>query len=195
MKFGGRHRQGLTLADLRAASAQELLEASIKNPRRTERRDRRWLVPAPGPVHDLLAGQAERHRSHHRRDQRRGRQHRRDRRNCGQPGEAAEAPPRRTRSQRTSRGRSELSREKADTLLKLYPARDDAQAKQAYHDVYRDINFAGHRTWARLQSTTGKAPALDLPVQPCAAPSGGQRQQPARARGSGAFLRSDLRLQ
>jgi para-nitrobenzyl esterase len=49
--------------------------------------------------------------------------------------------------------------DKADTLLKLYPARDDAQAKQAYHDVYRDINFAGHRTWARLQSTTGKAPA------------------------------------
>jgi para-nitrobenzyl esterase len=47
--------------------------------------------------------------------------------------------------------------DKADVLLKLYPARDDAQAKQAYHDVYRDINFAGHRTWARLQSTTGKA--------------------------------------
>jgi hypothetical protein len=44
-------------------------------------------------------------------------------------------------------------------MLKLYPARDDAQAKQAYHDVYRDINFAGHRTWAKLQSTTGKAPA------------------------------------
>jgi para-nitrobenzyl esterase len=49
--------------------------------------------------------------------------------------------------------------DKADTLLKLYPARDDAQAKLAYHDVYRDINFAGHRTWARLQSATGKAPA------------------------------------
>jgi para-nitrobenzyl esterase len=49
--------------------------------------------------------------------------------------------------------------DKADTLLRLYPARDDAQAKRAYHDVYRDINFAGHRTWARLQSTTGKAPA------------------------------------
>ena len=49
--------------------------------------------------------------------------------------------------------------DKADALLKLYPARDDAQARQAYHDVYRDINFAGHRTWAKLQSTTGKAPA------------------------------------
>jgi para-nitrobenzyl esterase len=48
---------------------------------------------------------------------------------------------------------------KADTLLKLYPAASDTQAKQAYHDVYRDINFAGHRTWAKLQATTGKAPA------------------------------------
>jgi para-nitrobenzyl esterase len=43
--------------------------------------------------------------------------------------------------------------------LTLYLAHDDGQARQAYHDVYRDINFAGHRTWARLQSTTGKAPA------------------------------------
>lgn len=49
--------------------------------------------------------------------------------------------------------------DKADTLLTLYPAHDDGQARQAYHDVYRDINFAGHRTWARLQSSTGKAPA------------------------------------
>lgn len=49
--------------------------------------------------------------------------------------------------------------DKAEALLSLYPARDDAQAKRAYHDVYRDINFAGHRTWAKLQSTTGKAPA------------------------------------
>jgi para-nitrobenzyl esterase len=48
--------------------------------------------------------------------------------------------------------------DKAGALLSLYPARDDAQAKRAYHDVYRDINFVGHRTWAKLQSTTGKAP-------------------------------------
>lgn len=47
---------------------------------------------------------------------------------------------------------------RADALLKLYPARDDAEARKAYHDVYRDINFAGHRTWAKLQATTGKAP-------------------------------------
>ena len=49
--------------------------------------------------------------------------------------------------------------DKAEALLSLYPASDDAQAKRAYHDVYRDINFAGHRTWAKLQSTTGKSPA------------------------------------
>ncbi len=49
--------------------------------------------------------------------------------------------------------------DKADQLLKLYPAKDDAGARTAYHDVYRDINFAGHRTWAKLQATTGKAPA------------------------------------
>jgi para-nitrobenzyl esterase len=49
--------------------------------------------------------------------------------------------------------------DKAETLLKLYPASDDAGARKAYHDVYRDINFAGHRTWAKLQATTGKSPA------------------------------------
>jgi para-nitrobenzyl esterase len=48
---------------------------------------------------------------------------------------------------------------RADALLKAYPAKNDAEAKTAYHDVYRDINFAGHRTWARLQATTGKSPA------------------------------------
>jgi para-nitrobenzyl esterase len=47
---------------------------------------------------------------------------------------------------------------RADALLKLYPARDDVEARKAYHDVSRDINFAGHRTWAKLQATTGKAP-------------------------------------
>jgi para-nitrobenzyl esterase len=47
---------------------------------------------------------------------------------------------------------------RADELMKHYPAKSDAEAARAYHDVYRDINFAGHRTWARLQSTTGKAP-------------------------------------
>jgi para-nitrobenzyl esterase len=48
---------------------------------------------------------------------------------------------------------------RADALLKAYPAKTDAEAKKAYHDVYRDINFAGHRTWAKLQATTGKSPA------------------------------------
>jgi para-nitrobenzyl esterase len=47
---------------------------------------------------------------------------------------------------------------RADAVMKLYPAKNDAEAVRAYHDMYRDINFAGHRTWAKLQSTTGKAP-------------------------------------
>jgi para-nitrobenzyl esterase len=46
----------------------------------------------------------------------------------------------------------------AEKLLKLYPAHNDADAIRAYHDIYRDINFVGHRTWAKLQATTGKAP-------------------------------------
>jgi len=46
----------------------------------------------------------------------------------------------------------------ADKLLKLYPANNDAEALTAYHDVQRDINFAGHRTWAKLAATTGKSP-------------------------------------
>lgn len=47
---------------------------------------------------------------------------------------------------------------RAGELLKLYSANNDAEAVRAYHDVYRDINFVGHRTWAKLQATTGKAP-------------------------------------
>ena len=46
----------------------------------------------------------------------------------------------------------------AGELLKLYPASNDGEAVRAYHDVYRDINFVGHRTWAKLQATTGRAP-------------------------------------
>jgi len=48
----------------------------------------------------------------------------------------------------------------ADAFLKLYPAATDADARQAYHDANRDFNFAGHRTWAKLQTTTGKQPAF-----------------------------------
>jgi len=51
---------------------------------------------------------------------------------------------------------------RADALLKAYPARNDAEAARAYHDVYRDINFAAHRTWAKLQVTTG---SRSLPLQ------------------------------
>ena len=44
-------------------------------------------------------------------------------------------------------------------FLNLYPAATDAEAQHAYHDISRDANFAGHRTWAKLQSTTGSQPA------------------------------------
>jgi para-nitrobenzyl esterase len=47
---------------------------------------------------------------------------------------------------------------RADDIFKWYPAKSDAEAAKAYHDIYRDINFAGHRTWAKLQATTGKSP-------------------------------------
>lgn len=73
---------------------------------------------------------------------------------------------------------------RADALLKLYPARDDAEAQKAYHDVSRDINFAGHRTWAKLQATTGKAPAYlymfsHIPPRPV-----GNGNNPAAAAGA-----------
>jgi para-nitrobenzyl esterase len=44
-------------------------------------------------------------------------------------------------------------------LLRLYPAATDADVAKAYHDLSRDVNFAGHRTWATLQTTTGRQPA------------------------------------
>lgn len=49
---------------------------------------------------------------------------------------------------------------RAGEFLALYPAMTDADARQAYHDATRDFNFAGHRTWAKMQSTTGKRPAF-----------------------------------
>ena len=48
----------------------------------------------------------------------------------------------------------------SDRLLALYPATTDAEVLKAYHDVNRDINYAGHRTWAKLQATTGKGPVF-----------------------------------
>jgi para-nitrobenzyl esterase len=48
---------------------------------------------------------------------------------------------------------------RAPELLRLYSAATDADVAKAYHDLSRDVNFAGHRTWAKLQVTTGKQPA------------------------------------
>ncbi len=47
--------------------------------------------------------------------------------------------------------------DEAGKFLKLFPARTDAEVKRAYHDASRDALLAGHRTWARLQTATGKS--------------------------------------
>jgi len=47
----------------------------------------------------------------------------------------------------------------ADEFLKLYPVRSDADVKQAFHDANRDSTFANPRTWAQLQTKTGKSGA------------------------------------
>jgi len=49
--------------------------------------------------------------------------------------------------------------DRADELLECYPATTDAEARAAHHEVYRDTNFAAHRVYAKLQATTGEAPA------------------------------------
>jgi len=144
-----------SLAALRAASADELLEASIKYPRDlTGAIVDGWFLPqdlyttyAQGKQNDipLITGATN-----------------------DEGGNIAVAGAEAGRGGRGGAPDSlatytawakKTFGDKADTFLKLYPARDDAQAKQAYHDVNRDINFAGHRTWAKLQSTTGKQPA------------------------------------
>jgi para-nitrobenzyl esterase len=48
---------------------------------------------------------------------------------------------------------------RAEALNKLYPAKTDAEVAKAYHDVCRDIIFAGIRAWGKLQASTGKSPA------------------------------------
>jgi para-nitrobenzyl esterase len=49
--------------------------------------------------------------------------------------------------------------DKAATLLELYPAKDDAEARRAATSAGRDSSVALQmRTWARAQSATGKSP-------------------------------------
>jgi para-nitrobenzyl esterase len=48
----------------------------------------------------------------------------------------------------------------ADEFLKLYPAKTDEEAKAAHYASYRDISFGWQmRTWARLETKTGKSNA------------------------------------
>jgi len=146
-----------SLAALRAAPAEELLEASIKTPQGLNGAIvDGWFLPqdlyttySQGQQNDiaLITGATNDEGG-----------------NIGGTGAAAPggggrgAPTPDSLATYTAWAKRTFG-DKADTLLKLYPARDDGQAKQAYHDVYRDINFVGHRTWAKFQSTTGKAPA------------------------------------
>lgn len=143
-----------SLAELRAASADELLEASIKTPQGLNGAIvDGWFLPqdlyttySQGKQNDiaLITGATNDEGG-----------------NMGGIGRSGArgrtAPP--DSLETYIAWAKQTFGDKSDRLLKLYPARDDAQAKMAYHDVYRDINFAGHRTWAKLQSTTGKAPA------------------------------------
>jgi para-nitrobenzyl esterase len=147
-----------SLAELRAMSAQELLEASIKNPAGMNGAIvDGWFLPqdlytsySQGKQNDLrlLTGATNDEGG-----------------NIGGIGAPPAAGGGRGRggtpdslTSYTAWARSTFG-DKAETLLKLYSASDDTTARKAYHDVYRDINFAGHRTWAKLQAATGKAPA------------------------------------
>ncbi|MBV9081497.1 MAG: carboxylesterase family protein, partial [Acidobacteriaceae bacterium] len=146
-----------SLAELRAASASDLLDASVKNPEGLNGAIvDGWFLPldiyttyAEGKQNDvaLLTGATNDEGG-----------------NIGGIGAGAgtgggrgSEPPDSLTSYTEWVKRTFGAR--ADALLKLYPATNDSQARRAYHDVYRDINFAGHRTWAKLQSSTGKSPA------------------------------------
>jgi para-nitrobenzyl esterase len=74
--------------------------------------------------------------------------------------------------------------DQADKLLALYPAASDAEAAKAYHDVNRDINYAGHRTWAKLQATTGKSPVFIYDFSQIPPHPQGNGNNPAAANGA-----------
>jgi para-nitrobenzyl esterase len=51
-------------------------------------------------------------------------------------------------------------KDKAEQALKLYPAGDDQQAKESFYASFRDVAFGWQmRTWARMQTKSGKSPA------------------------------------
>ncbi len=144
-----------SLAELRATPAKDLLEASVKNPQGLNGAIvDGWFLPADiytiyseGKQNDLalITGGTNDEGG-----------------NIGRTGSAAGGGGGGAAAPDSLASYTEWAKRtfgaRAEALLKLYPASDDAQAKKAWHDVYRDINFAGHRTWARLQSTTGKSP-------------------------------------
>jgi len=140
-----------TLAALRAMPAQDLLEASRKTPAATAANAAivdGWFLPqdiytiySQGKQNDiaLITGGTN------------------DEGAVGGLGTEAATPPN-TLAAYTAWVK-QIFGARADAILRAYPAKTDAEAARAYHDVYRDINFAVHRTWAKLQATTGKSPA------------------------------------
>jgi para-nitrobenzyl esterase len=69
------------------------------------------------------------------------------------------APPQFTPAQFAGFMRAQYG-EFAERMLALYPHGDDAAARQAFADVFRDTTFAWHTwTWARLQAAHGRQPA------------------------------------
>jgi para-nitrobenzyl esterase len=59
------------------------------------------------------------------------------------------------------RAQAERYGEHSATLLRLYPARSDAEARRGALDIARDATLGLQmRTWARAQTSTGKSPAF-----------------------------------
>ena len=61
----------------------------------------------------------------------------------------------------------------ADEFLRLYPAGSDAQAANSYYASSRDGGMGWQmRTWARMQTKSGKAPAYLYYFEPHSAGTG-----------------------
>jgi para-nitrobenzyl esterase len=140
-----------TLAALRAMPAQDLLEASRRNPAATAATGAivdGWFLPqdlyttySQGKQNDisLITGETN--------DE-----------GTDMTGRGSNPPPLSNTLAAYTAWVKQNFGARAETLLRAYPAKTGAEAASAYHDVCRDIIFAGIRAWARLQATTGKSP-------------------------------------
>jgi len=78
----------------------------------------------------------------------------------------------------------EILGDEAKHLIKYYPAATDADARRAYHDIFRDANMVGHRIWAKLQSEAGKSPAYFYLFSMAPPAYGKDGKTPDRSRGA-----------